>query len=95
MKEVGATHRTDFTLGEKPGHRDLASSLSKDRNIVMRTAKESSPSPATTKQQRGQGRLRMSGSIGGEKQVEIFARGLRVTDMKLHRLSLGEEISNS
>ena len=92
MEEILSSYWPDFSLGEKPGHRDLAGSLPDSRDIVMRPTEEP-PSPSTaTEQQCTQRWLGMPHAIAGHQEAKILTRGSRVPNVELDGLPFLHDI---
>lgn len=86
MEKIAAADRPDLALREKSCDRDWSQPFRHCLRVMIHSSEQALSAPAATEDQRAEGSVAMGGPVGREQEVQIFARRLRVTQMKLDGL---------
>jgi hypothetical protein len=92
VEEVSASNRSDLPLRKETRHGDGAQSICNGARIMVGFAEQALTATTATEHEGPDGSTAVSGPIGCQKQVQVFARRQGITEVKLDRLPLLHDI---
>ena len=91
VEEIPPAYRADLAGGKKTSERDFTELPSNGSSVVIGHLEELAPAPITAKKESSQGVGARSTGLA-EQNLEILARGLRISQVKLNRHSWLDQI---